>query len=193
MDINKRIADLKPFFVAFNVAAEDDASYIVIKVPSHWTVEPLISTFRSEYQVETVVRSEGVYFFTEIKNGVEPLFDCADTIISYNKNLEARKTLLKEKIDELTSIFATEPLEKLETLTFKMENEADSAKSEKPADKLSKRGKKAAKTPEQAIEDTLKSTVAEKIEPKEESKAEEVEEENDDNSLMALAKGLTGE
>ena len=188
MDINKRIENIKPFFVSFNVIAEDDASYVLIRVPNGWTIQPITATFHDKYNVETVIKDEGIYFFTEIKNGVEPLFDCADELISYNKNIEARKALLRNKIDELTHIFATASLEDLETLQFVME----SVKAEEKPTKTAKRGKKAAKTPEQALEDTLKEVaVEEKPEPK--PKAQPKEENNDDNSLMALAKGLTGE
>ena len=110
MDINKRIENIKPFFISFNVIAEDDASYVLIRVPNGWTIQPITATFHDKYNVETVIKDEGIYFFTEIKNGVEPLFDCADELISYNKNIEARKALLRNKIDELTHIFATASL-----------------------------------------------------------------------------------
>jgi len=193
MDINKRIADLKPFFAAFNVAAEDDVSYIVIKVPSHWVIEPLIQSFKDEYHVEPVVRTEGIYLFTEIKNGVEPLFDCADMVISYNKNIETRKTLLKEKIEELTHLFATEPLEKLETIAFTMDETPEDAAEVKTADKPTRRNKKAAKANEQITEAAHKAETEDKETQQKETTVEKNENRVEDNSLMALARNLTGE
>ena len=46
------------------------------------------------------------------------MFDLIDNTIEMNVSAEAKLELLNEKFDELKHLFATEQLEKLQTLTF---------------------------------------------------------------------------
>ena len=187
MDISQRIEKIKQYFVSFNVIAEDDASYVLIRVPNNWTI-PEAKTLRDAYSVEIVPKEEGIYFLTEMKNGTDGLFDCVESVIKYNKNIEERKYLLTQKIQELSSLFATKELSALKTLRFVMD---DDEQTDGVQEKKSKGRQKKSAQPQKV----------EKIEESEPQSAredagaepEKVESDSEDSGLMALAKNLTGD
>lgn len=195
MEINERIENLKPYFLSFNVIAEDDASYVLMRFPGNW-IMPDEKMLKEVYLVEIATRPEGIYFFTEIKNGMDKLFGCAEFVVQYNKNIEERKYLLKERMSELTKIFASEKLERLKTLRFEMDDieeeeeveeeevvEEEEKKPKTTPKKQPREGKKKSK-----VEEILAKSITEDV--KEEAP---VSEDDGDSGLMALAKGLTGE
>lgn len=192
MDISERIENLKPYFVGFNVMAQDDASYVLMRFPGNWAL-PDENTIKDVYLTEIAPRQEGVYFLTELKNGTEKLFDCVEFVIKYNKNIEERKYLLQAKIKELTKLFASEDLEALKTLTFAMEPVSKDADETTKKPKIGKPKKAPAKTKEQEVEEILSEAASETISEEVPVEKKNEEPEGDDNGLMALAKGLTGE
>lgn len=193
MDISERIKNLKPYFLSFNVMAEDDASYVLMHFPDNWVL-PDAKMLKDVYLTEIAPRESGIFFLTEIENGTDKLFDCVEFVVKYNKNIEERKYLLSEKIKELTKLFASAELEQLKSLKFVMDEVSQDQTEPK---KTKGKGKKAEnKTPEQKVEDIL-TEVAEKsgtVDVTENNKAEDTvqEPDSDENGLMALAKSLTG-
>ena len=176
MNLNERIESVKPYFVLFNISAEEDAIYAVVRFPQTWTI-PDRAALKKTYNVELASMNNGICFATETKNGAECVFDALDYVIKFNKCVEERKELLISKVNELKNLFATEDLEKLKTLTFVFE---------KP--KKAKQGKKA------AIETVQSDT---EVDTQEESEQEvdnnepTVLENAEDTALMAFAKNMT--
>lgn len=115
MSIGERIEEIKPYFVTFNV--HDGLAYVLVKFPKSWS---LFSTadIEKEFDIKIAQKSEGVYFFCEVANGFDDVFDAINYIITNNKSLEEKKYLLQEKVKELSELFLTEPLEKLKTMKF---------------------------------------------------------------------------
>lgn len=191
MDISERIKNLKPYFLSFNVMAEDDASYVLMHFPDNWVL-PDAKMLKDVYLTEIAPRESGIFFLTEIENGTEKLFDCVEFVVKYNKNIEERKYLLSEKIKELTKLFASAELEQLKSLKFVMDEvPQDQTESKKTKGKPKKAEKK---TPEQEVEEILTEVVEKSgTEKVPENKTASQESDSDESGLMALAKGLTGE
>lgn len=120
MNLNERIERTKPYFVLFNVSAEEDAIYAVARFPQNWSV-PDVNSIKSSFNVQLAPMNGGICFATETKNGSDCVFDALDYVIKFNKCVEERKILLQEKVKELKNLFATEDVERLKTLTFTFE------------------------------------------------------------------------
>ena len=163
MNINDRIEKIKPYFMVFNISAEEDAAYVVVKFPSTWTV-PDTKALLETYKVQTAPMENGMCFATEIKNGAECVFDAIDYIVEFNKRIEERRGLLQEKLEEFKKLFATESLDRLKTLKFVFDDTKKVKRTTKKADKPA---------------------VVEPTEAKEETEGA------DDNSLMSFAKNIT--
>lgn len=58
------------------------------------------------------------YYMTEVENGVDEIFNLVDETISYNKELELKAALIKEKVKELEELFISEPYDRLLLLKF---------------------------------------------------------------------------
>lgn len=117
MDLKSRIDKIGPYFVSFNIMAEESASYAVVKFPQGWAI-PDKGALRENFKVEIAPMEYGICFASDIKNGPECIFDALDYVIDFNKKVEERKGLLIEKVEELKQLFATEDLDKLKTLQF---------------------------------------------------------------------------
>ena len=163
MSLNERIERVNPYFILFNISAEEDAIYVVAKFPENWTI-PDRTALKSTYNVEIAPMNNGICFATEIKNGTDCVFDALDYVIKFNRCVEERVELLKAKIKELQTLFSKEDLEKLKTLTFVFD-EPKKRKSQKkvqeqvPAELVSE--KESAKTVEQEKTDGNKEELPE--------------------------------
>ena len=136
MNINERIEKIRPYFVVFNISAEEDAAYVVVKFPPSWSI-PDTNALLETYKVQTAPMENGMCFATEIKNGAECVFDAIDYIVEFNKRIEERRGLLQEKLEEFKKLFATEPLDRLKTLKFVFDEpkkKKSAKKSEKPVE-----------------------------------------------------------
>lgn len=169
-DLSNRIEKIKPYFITFNISAEDDAAYVVVKLPPQWSI-PDTKALKENFKVEVAPMSNGICFASEIKNGTDCIFDAVDYIIDFNKRVEERRELLKQKAEELKNLFASETLDKLKTLTFVFESEQEEPKKRKGAKKVV----------------TDASTTAAEVE----SQANSItQEECEDTPLMAMAKNI---
>lgn len=120
MDVNQRISNIGPYFVAFNVC--DGVAYVIVKFPTKWTLFDK-DAICDEYNVAIEQREEGIYFLCEMSNGFDGLFDAIDFVIVNNKQLEEKSSLLQQKIKDLSNLFTQEPLERLKKLQFTFEGE----------------------------------------------------------------------
>ena len=115
MDINERINSIGKYFSAFNV--QDGVVFLATTFPDKWTLfDPLMIS--QEFNVQIKQNEDKTYFLCDISDGLEPIFNAADFIIEQNKVLEEKTTLLKEKVEELRSLFEQESLDRLKGLKF---------------------------------------------------------------------------
>ena len=74
------------------------------------------------------------YYATEVsadRTHLEGIFATIDETIKYNKELEEKMILLKEKIDELSKLFVDKPISELRRLEFKIPPQKKSTSTKK--------------------------------------------------------------
>ena len=114
-----RIEKIKEYFVAFNIA--ENMAYTQVRFPNKWDV-PSSEILEENFNVNTAIESDGtIYFFSEMSNGILNVFDAVDFTIDYNKDLEEKSELFREKIEELKELFATKTLDELRTMKIVVE------------------------------------------------------------------------
>lgn len=117
MEFTERIAKIKGYFRSMQV--EENIIYIVVVFPDNWKAYNDI-----EDKFNVTVRSGNnpgeYYFFTNLENGFDPIFDAIDYNIKQMKEGIERARLLNEKVKELKELFSDRdvPIESLRTLTF---------------------------------------------------------------------------
>lgn len=176
MTINERIERIKPYFIGLNIA--ENIAYIVVKFPNTWRI-PQSEFLRDEYKVSVgKVERGGNVYATEMVNGMDIVFDAIEYSISFNVEAEERATILKEKMKELSEIFAKEDVNKLRTLTFTFGKKTRNNKKTEE--------KEASQTTETVpVEENIVEETAAPVEVK-------TVKENDDNDLMSFAKDMIG-
>lgn len=179
MNLNDRIEASKPYFLQFQILAEEDAIYVIAKFPQSWTI-PDTDALKKSYNVEIAPVNGAVCFATEIKNGTDCVFDALDYVIKFNKCVEERKELLINKVNELKTLFASEELEKLKTLVFTFEE---------PKKPKTRKTQKAQETVQTVLNNASDSTDSEEENNIAEEKVETASIE--DSSLMSFAKDIT--
>lgn len=141
--MQERIDKIKEYFVAFNIA--EGISYIKVKFPKKWEI-PNVDILKENFKVSIAEESDGdFYFFSELTNGIDNVFDAVDFVVDFNKDLEAKTQLFTEKINELKELFSTKCLSDLQHLeiVINLPTQLDE-KSDKGKDK-SKRTRKNSK------------------------------------------------
>ena len=97
-------------------------TYLTIDVefPDHWKIPK--KYVQEDKVVENERVNEGLRFFSFVcefnEQSLETTVDSIKKIISFNKEIEMKEKLLKQKIDELKRIFQSEKLESLQGLKF---------------------------------------------------------------------------
>ena len=89
----------------------------MVKFPDGWILG-LSDGLLKDFKCEVRSMQDGVYFIDQFENGYEEIFKCANTIISVNKEMEAKSALLKQKAKELSELFLNSSLDELENLEF---------------------------------------------------------------------------
>ena len=115
MDVNDRIRNVGEYFAVFNV--HDGAVCVGVRFPDKWTLFD-VETICNEFRVQIKVKDGTTFFLCDINDGFDPVFDAVDFIIEQNKALEEKTSLLREKVEELRTLFEQESLDKLRTLQF---------------------------------------------------------------------------
>ena len=114
MSLGEELQKYSEYHVGFNVY---EGEFIVnVAYPQGWVVV--------DPEIEGIMmikpEDETRYFYRiSIRDDVSKIFTIIDETISFNKQLEAKAALLKEKIKELQQLFIDESLETLATLEFK--------------------------------------------------------------------------
>ena len=191
--MQKRIENVKEYFVAFNIA--ENTAYAQLRFPSKWDV-PSNEILEENFNTRSAIENDGsVYFFSDMSNGIMNVFDAVDFTIEYNKDLEEKSELFREKIEELKQIFATKTLEELRNLTISVKEVTTLPwkKSEKGDKKERKRGKDKPqiKEDEKVVNNEVsENEVAEKMECEEMPPKEACNVPEEENSLLAYAQGI---
>jgi len=113
--------ELKDIF-QFLMSVRKLKTYVRIDVefPDHWKIPK--KYVQEDKVVENERVNEGLRFFSFVcefnEQSLETTVDSIKKIISFNKEIEMKEKLLKQKIDELKRIFQSEKLESLQGLKF---------------------------------------------------------------------------
>lgn len=128
--MQKRIDKIKEYFKELNISG--NIIYVTVVFPPKWAVSELLE---ENFNVKVVPRQDGqgVYFFTDLTNGFDKLFDAIEYTITFNKQAQEKIELLMYKIEELKELFNNEDISTLKTLKFsyKKKNTPSSNSSKK--------------------------------------------------------------
>lgn len=117
MDFQDRLLKYAKFNMSIRTASDNGTDYYVVTLNygTKWKImEPVDNRVKC-----VMVNDKGTYgYMTETSNGVGPIYDSIDETIRYNEEVEKKIVLLKNKAEELKNIFANEPYERLEHLSF---------------------------------------------------------------------------
>lgn len=81
--------------------------------------------------IECVMHDGLQYYGAPLKDvSIEEVFNCIKETIEYNKDLERRIVLFREKVQELQEIFKNEDYNTLKTIEFKIKKKKDKKKKE---------------------------------------------------------------
>lgn len=126
--MKKEIEGIKEYFKGLTVSLENIV--LMVKFPDTWILG-LSDDLLKDFKCEVRSMQDGVYFVDQFENGYEEIFKCANTIISVNKEMEAKSALLKQKAKELSELFLNSSLEELENLEFSLANKKPTTKTQK--------------------------------------------------------------
>ena len=127
MDLQEKLIELSEYNVSFNVA---NGNFVIrIKYNDKWTIIKPDNNDIAFYRDEN---DDSVYYYVApITISIDKLFLAIDETIEYNRELELKVELFKNKMAELQEIFAQESLDVLNTLEFKIRKKKDKTKKEK--------------------------------------------------------------
>lgn len=118
MNIKERIERLGMYFHSMNVAAENNIIYVRVQFPKGWGCSEL-----TEHNFSVTAVTDEIpgyfYFFANMDVGFDKIFDAIEYNIQFNEEAQAKVSLLREKIEELKTIFENEDINVLKTLEFK--------------------------------------------------------------------------
>ena len=141
-----RIIKINEYFVAFNIA--EGISYIKVRFPNKWEI-PNGEVLLENFNVKIATEPNGeIYFFSELLNGTDVVFDAVDFVVDFNKDLEAKTLLFSEKINELKELFSTRTLSELQHLEIIIKSpipftiKDETTKDDKSKNKKGRRNKK---------------------------------------------------
>jgi hypothetical protein len=113
--------ELKDIF-QFLISVRKLKKYLTIDIefPTHWKIPKKF--VQEDKIIENDKVNEGFRFFSFVsefdEKNLNMVVNNIKNIISYNKEIEMKEKLLKQKIDELKKIFESENIENLQSLTF---------------------------------------------------------------------------
>ena len=118
MNIQERINNLGDYFKGMQVNAENGIIYVTVQFHKGWACSEVTE---HNFNVKAVQdEMPGLfYFFTDMEVGFDKIFDAIDYNIRFNEEAQAKVNLLREKIEELRTIFESEDIDTLKTLEFK--------------------------------------------------------------------------
>lgn len=113
--------DLKDIF-QYLISVRKLKKYLTIDIefPDHWKIPKRF--VQEDKIVENDKVNEGFRFFSFVSEFDEKQLNSTveniKNIVAYNKEIEMKERLLKQKIDELKKVFESENLDKLQSLKF---------------------------------------------------------------------------
>ena len=113
--MKKQIDKIREYFKGLTVTLDDIV--LMVKFPDTWVLG-LSDGLLKDFKCEVRRMQDGVYFVDQFENGYEEIFKCVNTVISANKEMEAKSALLKQKAKELSELFLNNSLDELESLEF---------------------------------------------------------------------------
>lgn len=113
MTLNEQLIRLSSYKINFNIY--EGTVIISLEYPKDWTVLEINSS-----DIQTTSENGRQFYWVPLQMDVEKVFELIDETIEYNKNIEAKSELFKQKIDEMRKIFLEEDLQTLRTMEFKM-------------------------------------------------------------------------
>ena len=176
MDLQERLIELSEYGANLNVA---NGNFVIkIKYDSKWSIiQPdgdEIAFYRDEND------SSVYYYVAPVSISIDKIFAAIDETIDYNKELEQKVVLFKQKMEELQDIFAKESLEVLNTLEFKVK------KKKVANNKKEKQTKEEVEEQTEAKNEVESTTVEETKETEKEEKKEDKLSEIDDKISKIL-------
>lgn len=130
--MKKQIEKIREYFKGLTISL--DNIVLMVKFPDGWILG-LSDGLLKDFKCEVRSMQDGVYFVDQFENGYEEVFKCANTIISVNKEMEAKSALLKQKAKELSELFLNSSLEELENLEFNFSKKATQKAQKKTTSK----------------------------------------------------------
>ena len=113
MTLNEQLIRLSSYKINFNIY--EGTVIISLEYPKDWTVLEINSS-----DIQTTSENGRQFYWVPLQIDVEKVFELIDETIEYNKDIEAKSELFKQKIDEMRKIFLEEDLQTLRTMEFKM-------------------------------------------------------------------------
>ena len=113
MTLNEQLIRLSSYKINFNIY--EGTVIISLEYPRDWTVLEINSS-----DIQTTSENGRQFYWVPLQMDVEKVFELIDETIEYNKDIEAKSELFKQKIDEMRKIFLEEDLQTLRTMEFKM-------------------------------------------------------------------------
>lgn len=113
MSLNEQLIRLSSYKINFNIY--EGTVIISLEYPKDWTVLEINSS-----DIQTTSENGRQFYWVPLQTDVEKVFELIDETIEYNKDIEAKSELFKQKIDEMRKIFLEEDLQTLRTMKFKM-------------------------------------------------------------------------
>ena len=113
MTLNEQLIRLSSYKINFNIY--EGTVIISLEYPKDWTVLEINSS-----DIQTTSENGRQFYWVPLQMNVEKVFELIDETIEYNKDIEAKSELFKQKIDEMRKIFLEEDLQTLRTMEFKM-------------------------------------------------------------------------
>ena len=156
--MKKQIEKIREYFKGLTVSL--DNIVLMVKFPDGWILG-LSDGLLKDFKCEVRSMQDGVYFVDQFENGYEEVFKCANTIISVNKEMEAKSALLKQKAKELSELFLNSSLEDLQNLKFEF-NSKQSDQKTKQTKKTKQKVEKIINS-ECIVEDTVEDVIEETV------------------------------
>ena len=132
MNIQDRINNISEYFIGMQMSTEDNIVYVRTRFPDKWVISELLE---DNFKVRGIQdkKNNTQFFFTNIENGFDVVFDAIDFTIQMNKSALERLDLFKEKVEELKELFDSEEIEKLRRLEFTFKKQEKKTRKKKVA------------------------------------------------------------
>ena len=141
MDWEKRLRELNGYNISFEI--KQGYYHIALVYDDNWNI--LTPDNESIY----VEERDGVYhYIASIDNAtIDELFGAIDATLEYNKDLQKKLILFKQKTEELQELFANEDYEKLQTIEFTFKKKTEAKKTARKPKAKSETKEKTVKKP----------------------------------------------